>query len=126
MKEFLSKHAGFISAWIPLLHAVLLVVIMFKVFQVEKKLTQVKEDVGCEYFINVEEWIGGSLSVYSTSTNSVSLPQVELEYKEQIQSESINTCSSTGACLDSARVTLYRDCPDNILVDVLRDSLITF
>lgn len=119
-------------ALIPIVNAVLLTLLLLILVKVEtdvqkvdKNVEETQQLVGCEYFINVEEWREGTCMNLCTTVTSKSVKEIQKEFAKQTI-EQLGSCKENGYCLDSCRLTLYRDCYDNYDIDVIRDTLIIF
>lgn len=114
------------SALLPLANTVLLLFLSWMAIKDMDRNIKIEQAVTCSYFINVEQYANGEIQQYESLITSESLPQVELEYKKQVQAELVTDCS-TGACyLDSCRIVMYKDCLDFYEVSVLKDTTLYY
>jgi hypothetical protein len=115
-----------ILVWVPLFNAVLLSAVVLLLMKQADNVRKIEAATTCSYFVNVEQYAGGEIQNYVSVVTSESLPQVEFEYRKQIQAEQVTDCS-TGACyLDSCKIVLYQDCVDFYEIVTLRDTVLYY
>lgn len=125
MKDYLIKKGQLILAVLPLANTLLLTLLFLIAVRQQGQIQTLKTNTGCSYFINVAEYSKGSVEYFCTVSDYHSAKQIELEYKRQVQSQMIGPCQY-GQCLDSAEVTLYRDCSENYDIEIYRDTTIYY
>jgi len=128
MKEFLIKKGQAVAALIPLFNAILLTAVFMMAISQREEMQTIKSKINqedCSFFINIAEYSKGSVEYFCTASDYKSMKQIELEYKHQIQAQSVSQCQY-GQCLDSVQISLFRDCTNNYDIEIYRDTTIRF
>lgn len=121
MKDFLIKRGQILMSLIPIINTILLLAIFGVALHNADNTQKIKKNVECSYFINVAEYSNGSVEYFCTVSDYHSAKQIELEFKRQIQAQTVGTCQY-GNCLDSSEITLFRDCSENYDIEIYRDT----
>lgn len=103
-----------------LLVSVLVLSLKFQSEQMAKMQTQ----ISCDFFVQIKEWQSGHEEEVSPDFSSQNEQGALRTYNRVITEES-SLCQE-GLCLDSARVSLFKSCPDETSVETLRDTMIYF
>ena len=81
--------------------------------------------IECDFFVQIEEWQGGHCQYLSPDLAMQNEQGAKRIYDRVIQAE-LGLCCEEGLCLDSAAVKLFKSCPNETSVDVLKDTIIYY
>lgn len=98
-------------------------VVMFLHVQA-KRDAKIHEAILCDFFVQISEWQSGHQEFISPDFSSQN-EQGALRTYNRVIREELGLCEE-GLCLDSARISLFKSCPDDTTVEILKDTIIYY
>ena len=113
-----------LKAITPFVHVFLTIMLLYAVAKHTDTLTALKRNTECFYFVNIEEYMGGTLMTYSTTVSTKNEERAQEAYQKQVDEAKLSyACESCNHIPDSTKIIFYEDCATYDISEKLSTTL---